>query len=114
MEHTPVQQTSFSTDHTIFWSGGDGIGLRYIPFTDSGIFEVDYSGVLGGAGSYDWNIHIPDAANDTIGNDEVLTVSGVSGVDLNYIASTNNLIVSAHTHFLGFYRAELVSHQVGL
>ena len=86
-----------STDHTIFWSGGDGIGLRYIPFTDSGIFEVDYSGVLGGAGSYDWNIHIPDAANDTIGNDEVLTVSGVSGVDLNYIASTNNLIVSAHT-----------------
>jgi len=86
-----------STDHTIFWSGGDGIGLRYIPFTDSGIFEVDYSGVLGGAGSYDWNIHIPDAANETIGNDEVLTVSGVSGVDLNYSASTNNLIVSAYT-----------------
>jgi len=86
-----------SSAHTIFWSGGDGIGLKYIPFTDSGIFEIDYSGVIGGGSAYSWNV-IASGEDAGYGRNQVTSVpngtgvalSGVSGIRFTLESDTTN------------------------
>ena len=89
--------------HTVFWSGGQGIDVEYNGFTNSGLFDIDASGLSGtlsyaianAAGGYGgWKVHHPATSIDAIASNELLTISGVSGVITNYIPSTNNLIIS--------------------
>ena len=104
-----------TNEHTVFWSGVQGLDVHYDAFSNSGLFTIDPSGLSGtlssrdtiisgvlqyginnAAGGYTgFKLHSPGVAIDNIANAEVLTISGVSGIDIQYTASSNDLKFSA-------------------
>ena len=88
----------------IGFSGVQGISV-YGSGTTNNVLElnIDASGLSGvleytinnsAAGYAGWKFHHPGTSVDAVGSNELLTISGVSGIVTKYIPSTNNLIVS--------------------
>ena len=82
-------------------SGQSGISANMNYFTNTILLDpLPLSGTLqyaidnAGGGYAGFKVHDPEGAIDTIASNELLTVSGVSGIVTNYIPSTNNLIIS--------------------
>lgn len=91
--------------HTVFWSGGQGIDVEYNGFTNSGLFDIDASGLSGtlsyaianAAGGYaGWSLTDGTVAADTITSASTVTISGASGITTNYNATSNTLELSPH------------------
>ena len=76
-------------------SGVNGIEIDVIDRSDgtnnSGIFEISYNPTA----AYSWFATNGDVANDEIADADVVTVSGVSGIRVEYDASTNFFRVGA-------------------
>jgi len=76
-------------------SGVNGIEIDVIKRNDgtnnSGIFEISYNPTS----AYSWFATNGDVANDEIADADVVTVSGVSGIRVEYDASTNFFRVGA-------------------
>lgn len=76
-------------DSYLVVSGVSGIKIDYLDLDDgtnsSGIFVVGYDPTV----TYSFNVTNGDVANDTIANTQTITVSGVSGIRVEY-DSTNN------------------------
>lgn len=70
--------------------GANLLRLMFDPSALSGTLDYKISNSYNG-----WSLHHPDTIVDTISSDQLLTISGVSGIVTNYIPSTNNLIISS-------------------
>lgn len=83
------------TDDYVVLSGINGIEIDYIDLDDgtnhSGIFEISYNP----SSAYSWFVTNGDVANDEITDAQVVTVSGVSGIRVEYDASTNFFRIGA-------------------
>lgn len=83
------------TNSWLVMSGVNGIEIDVIDRSDgtnnSGIFEISYNPTA----AYSWFATNGDVANDEIADADVVTVSGVSGIRVEYDASTNFFRVGA-------------------
>jgi len=83
------------TNDYLVMSGINGIEIDYIDQDDgtnhSGIFEISYNP----SSAYSWFATNGDVANDEILDANVITVSGVSGVRVEYDSSTNFFRIGA-------------------
>lgn len=89
--HGRNQLNQMGADSVLAISGVSGIKIDYNDIDDgtnsSGLFVIGYDPTT----TYSWKL-ATSGATDTVANDDYLTISGVSGINLNFQGGANNYL----------------------